>query len=208
MFLEPLRVGSIGNFCYLLGDAEGGTGLVVDPAFDPDLILAAVRKHRLDVTRIVLTHHHFDHINAATALKARTGATITAHRACEPLVRGSVHIDAYIADGTDMDWKGNGRIEVLHTPGHSPGGICLIADGRWLITGDTLFIGNCGRTDLEGGDAQALFQSLARLKRLPDGLIVCPGHDYGPAPSRLLGEEKRLNPALAATTFEEFLAVP
>jgi len=208
MFLEALRVGTIGNFCYLIGDEDGGNGVVIDPAFDPDRIMSCLKTHRLNVTQIILTHHHFDHIDAAAAIKARTGAAILAHKACEPFLRGSVRIDVPAVDGAEAAWQGNGRIEILHTPGHSPGGICLIVADTWLITGDTLFIGNCGRTDLEGGDAKVLYKSLGRLKRLSDKLIVCPGHDYGSAPSRTLGEEKRLNPALSAVTFEEFLAVP
>ncbi|HNW34891.1 MAG TPA: MBL fold metallo-hydrolase [Candidatus Ozemobacteraceae bacterium] len=208
MFLKTLRVGTIGNFCYLAGDEDGGNGVVIDPAFDPDYIISNIKKHGLDITQIILTHHHFDHVNAAVAIKARTGAAILAHKGCEPFLRGSVRIDISAVDGAEAAWQGKGRIEIMHTPGHSPGGLCLLIDDTWLITGDTLFIGNCGRTDLEGGDARALYTSLERLKRLSDKLIVCPGHDYGPAPSRTLGEEKRFNPALAAATFEEFLAVP
>ncbi|OQA06173.1 MAG: putative polyketide biosynthesis zinc-dependent hydrolase BaeB [bacterium ADurb.Bin374] len=208
MFLETIRVGPMGNFCYLIGDEDGGRGVVIDPAFDGGKIMAAVKARRLDLSCIVLTHHHFDHINAAAAVKARTGATVLGHKESERYIHGDIRLDAYAADGASLDWGGRGTVEIIHTPGHAPGGICLIVDGRWLITGDTLFIGNCGRTDLEGGDAQALYGSLARIKRLSDGLIVCPGHDYGPVPSRTLGEEKKLNPALAAASYEEFLAVP
>lgn len=208
MFLEAVRVGTMGNFCYLIGDEDGGRGVVVDPAFDPEKIMKAVKDHRLDISHVILTHHHFDHINAAAAVKARTGAAVVGHKKCEPYVRGNIQIDIYAVDGAAVDWRGAGKIEVIHTPGHSPGGICLIADDRWLITGDTLFIGNCGRTDLDGGDAPALYKSLERLRRLSDALVVCPGHDYGPVPSRTLGEEKKLNPALAASSYEEFLAVP
>lgn len=208
MFLESIRVGPMGNFCYLIGDEDGGTGVVVDPAFDAGKIVAAVKARRLDLSHIVLTHHHFDHINAAAAVKARTGAAVIGHRESEKYIHGDIQLDAHAVDGASLDWRGRGTIDVMHTPGHAPGGICLIVDNRWLITGDTLFIGNCGRTDLEGGDAPALYKSLERIKRLPDGLIVCPGHDYGPAPSRTLGEEKKLNPALAAASYEEFLSVP
>jgi len=208
MFLETIRVGPMGNFCYLIGDQDGGRGIVVDPAFDAGKIVAAVKARRLNLSCIVLTHHHFDHINAASAVKARTGATVLGHKESERYIHGDIRLDAYAVDGASLDWDGCGTVDIIHTPGHAPGGICLIVDGRWLITGDTLFIGNCGRTDLEGGNAQALYGSLERIKRLPDGLIVCPGHDYGPAPSRTLGEEKKLNPALAAASYEEFLAVP
>lgn len=208
MFLEAIRVGPMGNFCYLIGDGEGGRGVVVDPAFDPEKIMKAVKEHGLDVSHIILTHHHSDHINAAAAMKARTGAAVVGQKNCEKYIHGIISLDACAIDGAALDWRGGGKIEIMHTPGHSPGGICLIVDDRWLITGDTLFIGNCGRTDLDGGDASALYKSLDRLKRLPDKLIVCPGHDYGPVPSRTLGEEKKLNPALAASSFEEFLAVP
>lgn len=208
MIFDQLSVGSMSNFCYLVGDDESHEGFIVDPAFDGEKIVGRAKALKLDITRIILTHHHFDHVNAAKAVKARTGASIMAHPGCEEFLRGEVRLDGTLSDGQGFSCGKDCLVKVFHTPGHAPGGICLLVSDKWLITGDTLFVGNCGRTDLEGGDARELFASLGRLKRLPDGLIVCPGHDYGRSPTATLGEEKRLNPALAAGTFEEFLKVP
>ncbi len=207
MVMEQLRLGPGANFVYVFGTGEGGEGFVVDPGAEPDRILTCVKAHRLDITRIILTHHHHDHVGAAATLKARTGAKILAHAATRPYLRGEISLDGTLADGEGFAF-GDHEVRVIHTPGHTPGGICLVVADRWLVTGDTLFIGNCGRTDLPGGDAHALYNSLQSLKRLPDHLVILPGHDYGDAPSRTLGEEKSRNPTLRAATFGEFQAIP
>lgn len=207
MLMEQLPVGPMSNFTYVFGTGEGGEGFVVDPAFDAERILACIKRHRLDVTRIILTHHHGDHLNAAAAVKARTGAKILAHPNTRPFLQGAVALDGTLADGEGFPF-GDAEVRVMHTPGHTPGGICLVVAGTWLVTGDTLFIGNCGRTDLPGSDARALYEHLQRLKRLPDDLLVLSGHDYGEVPSRRLGEEKLRNPVLRASSFEEFQAIP
>ncbi len=207
MIMEQLPVGPMSNFTYVFGAGEGGEGFVVDPAFDADRILACIKRHRLDITRLILTHHHSDHLNAAAAVKARTGAKILAHPGTRPFLQGAVSLDGTLADGEGFPF-GDAEVRVMHTPGHTPGGLCLVVAGTWLVTGDTLFIGNCGRTDLPGSDARALYESLQRLKRLPDDLLVLSGHDYGEVPSRRLGEEKGRNPVLRAASFEEFQAIP
>lgn len=207
MLFEQIPVGGMGNFAYLCADREGGEAFLVDPAHEAEKLLARVKDLRLNVTRILLTHHHFDHINAAMAVKARTGATLLAHLETGRLAAGSVTLDGHLADG-DSFTLGEENVHALHTPGHAPGSLCFVVGGRWLITGDTLFVGNCGRTDLPGGDPRTLFDSLQRLKTLPDTLVICSGHDYGSAPTRTLGEEKRLNPVLKASTFAEFEAIP
>lgn len=208
MLLELVQVGGMGNHAYVIGSHEGGEGIIVDPAFEAEKILAVAKRLKLDITRILLTHHHFDHVNATAAVKARTGAKVLAHAETGPLLKGDAALDGTVSDGEVLKLGANATIRILHTPGHAPGAICLVVGDRWLVTGDTLFIGNCGRTDLPGGSPKALFESLRRLRELPDGLVVMPGHDYGPAPTRTLGEEKKLNPALAAPTFEDFDALP
>jgi len=208
MIFRQISVGMMQNFAYLFGDKEGGEGFVVDPAFENDKILAATKEHRLNITRIVLTHHHFDHVDGAKSIKARTGAKIIAHPETASLLKGNATIDAPIKDDEGFECGTECRVRILHTPGHAPGAICLLVGEKWLVTGDTLFIGNCGRTDLEGGNPKALFESLAKIKRLPDDLIICPGHNYGTATSRTLGEEKKSNPTLSAKTYQEFLAIP
>lgn len=207
MILEPVKVGGMGNHAYVIGACEGGEGIIVDPSFEAEKILAVAKRLKLDITRILLTHHHFDHVNAAATVKARTGAKILAHAETGRLLNGDASLDGTVDDG-ELIKLGEGTVRIIHTPGHAPGGICLVVGDRWLVTGDTLFIGNCGRTDLPGGNPRKLFESLQRLRALPDALMVMPGHDYGPAPTRSLGEEKRLNPALATETFEAFDALP
>lgn len=207
--MEQISVGGMGNFVYLFGSKEGGEGVIVDPGFDGEKLVEAAKRHKLNVTRIILTHHHYDHVNAAMAVKARTGAKILAHAETERLLHGGATLDGKLADGDSFTLEPGGeKVTVLHTPGHAPGSICLIVNETWLITGDTLFIDNCGRTDLPGGDAKTLFQSLQKIKALPDALKLMTGHDYGSAPCRSLGEEKRLNPVLRAASFEAFDALP
>lgn len=123
-------------------------------------------------------------------------------------MRGTVALDEKFSDGETFICAKNSKVFVLHTPGHTPDGICLVVDGTWLITGVTLFIGDCGRTDLPQSSSKDLFQSLRRIKELPDSLIVCPGHDYGVVKTRSLAEEKRLNATLLAKSVEEFEALP
>jgi hydroxyacylglutathione hydrolase len=207
MQVTQIAVGAMANVSYLIMDESTGHAVLVDPAFDAERLVAEVRAAHANLTGLVLTHHHDDHINAAVAVKARTGATIFASPRTRDLVRGSVVVDRTVDDGEGIPC-GNEVLRVFHTPGHAPGSICLDVAGRWLITGDTLFIGDCGRADLDGGDPAVLFASLQRLKRLDDRLIVCPGHQYGPVPQRSLGEEKRLNPALVAETLEAFRRLP
>lgn len=207
MIFEQVPVGSMENFSYIIGE-EKGEALVVDPAFDLQKITSIIKMKELNVTRIILTHNHSDHVSGAMALKARTGALVCAFQGAEHILRGSVSLDEKFLDGQTFLCGKSLKVFVLHTPGHTPDGICLVVDGTWLITGDTLFIGNCGRADLPQSSSKELFKSLQRIKQLPDSLIVCPGHDYGPAKTRLLSEEKHLNPTLRAESFEEFETIP
>jgi glyoxylase-like metal-dependent hydrolase (beta-lactamase superfamily II) len=198
------------NFAYLFADRPGGSGIVVDPGPEaaPAALLEAVRRARVRVEAIVLTHHHADHVVGATRVAADTRAAVRAHPETVRLLAGRVAVDRHLADDEILRWGEGGSARVLATPGHAPGSVCLVVNDAWLVTGDTLFIGDCGRTDLPGGDAQTLYESLQRLKTLPDHLEVCPGHDYGPVPRRTLGEEKALNASLRAADFEQFAAIP
>jgi len=209
MLMEQISVGGMGNFVYLFASKEGGEGVIVDPGFDAERIVEASKRHKLNISRIILTHHHYDHVDAAMAVKARTGAKILAHAETERFLQGGAALDGKLADGDSFTLEPGGeKVTVLHTPGHAPGSICLIVDNRWLITGDTLFIDNCGRTDLPGGDVKALYRSLQKIKHLSDDLTLMTGHDYGSVPCRTLGEEKRLNLVLQASTFEAFAKIP
>jgi len=208
MVFEQIRLGQGANFAYLFADREDGTGFAVDPAFELEPLLRQLAAHRVTLARIVLTHHHSDHVNRAEELRVRTGAAIYAHEATGRLLKGRPALDGTLADGEVFTVGAGLEAHVLVTPGHAPGGLCLVVADRWLVTGDALFVGDCGRTDLAGGDTRQLFESLQRLKRLPGHLLVCPGHDYGPAPTRPLAEELRLNPALLAPNVEAFAVLP
>ena len=208
MIFAQISVGKMENYSYLFADPVSHEGLLIDPAFDHDKILAMIRDGGINLTHIVLTHHHFDHINATAQIKAHTGAEVICHRETAPLLHGGASYDRLIDDGFSFKIGSSIKAICLHTPGHAPGSLCIVVNDMYLITADTLFIGDCGRADLPGSDPAALFASLQRLKSLPDHLIVCPGHNYGPVPTRSLGEEKRSNRTLLAANLEEFYKLP
>lgn len=202
--IVQIPVGHMRNFSYVVADAGSRTCAIVDPSWDLDLVYRAVDESGCRPRYIVNTHHHFDHTTGNEEAAARTGAEIVRHEA-SPL--GG---DSTVAGGDAID-VGGARLEVLHTPGHSEDSICLVAsslapDGA-VITGDTLFVGGCGRVDLPGGSARDLYGSLfGVLGRLDGALAVYPGHDYGPSPTSTLGRERRTNFALQPRTEDEFVA--
>lgn len=189
----------MGNFCYLLGDPESRKAGVVDPSFDAKPVQRFADDHGLTVELILVTHHHPDHIYDVKRLADETGAKVLAHRT------SNVAKDVALEDGDSVQ-LGTIRIKVMHTPGHSPDSVCYLARNR-IWTGDTLFIGECGRVDLPGGSAAQLWESFfTRIIHLPDELIVFPGHNYGPTRSDSLGNQKRTNHTLRPRSKEEFIA--
>lgn len=195
-----IPVGPMRNFDYLLVDGESREALAVDSGWETGPVVDAARRGDLKVKYVVATHGHFDHVETLRDLARLLGAQVVAHESSE------LEADLRVADGAVLN-LGNTRVRVIHTPGHTPDSICLY-DGQEVFTGDTLFIGNCGRTDLPGGSAQQLFHSLRDiLMKLPPGTVVYPGHDYGDVPCRSIAEEARRNPALLARNVEEFMGV-
>lgn len=190
--------GAMKNFAYVVGDAVTGEGAVVDPGADAAKILAAAKALGVRVTHVLLTHGHWDHVEDVPAVVALTGAKVAAHPA------NPVRPDVALADGATL--RLGGLTVVAHwTPGHVGDAVCFEVGGK-LLTGDTLFVGECGRTDLPGSDPAAMWHSLLTvLARLPRGLEVCPGHDYGPTPTSTLDREFRENYVLAPRTREEFV---
>jgi hydroxyacylglutathione hydrolase len=188
MIVRQLEVGFMDNFSYLVGCETSRQAMVIDPAGDAQAIVALARSLGLTIVLIVNTHGHGDHTAGNAGLKALTGAQIVIH---ELDADGYPSADRRLSDETSLQ-LGDISFDVLHTPGHTPGGICLYAEGH-LFTGDTLFVGDSGRTDLKGGHRPTLGASIRRLMRLPEETIVWPGHDYGPTPSSTLGWEKRHN---------------
>lgn len=188
MIIRQLDVGHMDNFCYLVGCEKTRKAVVIDPGAEVDRIVSEAHKDGLVIQYIVNTHGHGDHTAGSARLKALTGANIIIHT-----LEAAAVPQADILLSGDQELKvGEITFKVFHTPGHTPGGICLYAEGN-LFTGDTLFVGDSGRTDLTGGHRPTLAASIRRLMTLPDDTVVWPGHDYGPTSSSTIGWEKRHN---------------
>ncbi len=188
MIIKQIATGYMDNFSYIVGCENTRQALAVDPGPDVDRIVSVAEKESLEIVTIVNTHGHGDHTAGNAKLKARTGAQIIIHE-----LDGDRYPDADVRLTDEKSLQlGEITFDVIHTPGHTPGGICLHAAGN-LFTGDTLFVGDSGRTDLAGGNRPILGKSICRLMKLPDHTVVWPGHDYGPTPSSTIGWEKRNN---------------
>lgn len=209
MEIEQIKVGFMEVFCYLIVCPRTHEALVVDPAGDEDRIVGRIREKGLELKYIVNTHGHADHTCGNARMKELTGVPIVMHRLDDQIFNSpqgqgmarqwgfqpSPPADIHVDEG-DQIVVGDVALQVLHTPGHSPGGICLVGDGH-LFTGDTLFVGAIGRTDLPGASVSQFMQSLSgKLMALPEKTIVWPGHDYGDRPSSTIGMERRTNPWL------------
>ncbi len=198
MILDQFRIGPYLNFTYLVADDEGGDAVVIDPSYGIDPVLDGIDARRAKVRYILNTHSHPDHVAGNQEVRERTGAKTVAHRVA-PL-----HQDVSVEDG-DAFTAGRLRFEVIHTPGHTKDSVLYLFDGQ-VATGDTLFVGECGRTDLPGGDPSEMYDSLLhRVMELDDALVVLPGHDYGTTPTSTIGREKRENYTLVPRTREEFI---
>jgi len=188
MIIKQIATGYMDNFSYIVGCENTRRALVIDPGSDVERIVSEAEKENLEIVTIVNTHGHGDHTAGNAKLKVRTGAQIIIHE-----LDGDRYFDADVRLTDEKSLQlGEITFDVIHTPGHTPGGICLHAQGN-LFTGDTLFVGDSGRTDLPGGDRPTLGKSIRRLMKLPDHTVVWPGHDYGPTPSSTIGWEKRNN---------------
>ncbi len=206
MIIEKLEVGPIMANCFIVGCEETLKAAVIDPGDESELILRALTAHKLTVTCIINTHGHFDHVSANRSLKQATGAELIAHAADAPMLtnlsemaaafglscENSPPPDRTVEEG-DVITFGNIEMKVLHTPGHSPGGISLVS-GDKVFVGDTLFAGSIGRTDFPGGDFDNLI-SVIRNKLFPlgDDVTVYCGH----GPETTIGREKQTNPFVA-----------
>jgi len=205
MFLRQLEVGNFSVFAYLIGGDHGGEGLVIDPAKHVDKIIALADERKIKIKYIVNTHAHVDHVMGNAEMKKKTGAHIIIHEEDAPLLtripkamllmfggKASPAADLTVRDG-DLIKVGDLGLKVLHTPGHSPGGMSLYIDNA-VFTGDTLFVGGVGRTDLPGASWPAMLRSIqTKLLTLPDETIVYPGHNYGPTPTSTIGHERLHN---------------
>jgi len=198
MFLRQFKESSLANMSYIVADQESARGVVIDPTGELSRMLGTIGSEGLKIEYILNTHGHPDHTSGNKKLAAETGARVAAHRS------SPVKKDLALDDGATLK-VGRLDIKVLHTPGHTRDSVCFLVDRR-LFTGDTLFVGECGRTDGPGGDAGAMYESLfGRLLKLPEDIEVYPGHDYGPRPTSTIGHEKKTNYTLEPRTKEEFV---
>ncbi len=205
MFLETMVVGPLGVNCYIVGDEKARQAIVIDPGGNPRDIINAIQRHQVKVTAIVNTHAHFDHVIALTEVRAATGAPFMLHADEAKIlaaaqsssamfglaIRQPAPPEQWLTEGDTVS-VGALTLTVLHTPGHTPGGICLSFD-KGVIVGDTLFQGSIGRTDFPGGDYATLMRSIRdKLLTLDDETLVYPGH----GPATTIGEERQINPFL------------
>ena len=193
MIFEQIPVGHMQNFSYLVGDEKTKEAAVVDPGWEIGKILDIAKKHDLNVKHILVTHSHYDHIQQIKELFDATNATVYVHKEdSEEIKNKAIEKIKTIGEGDTIN-IGKIKVKVLHTPGHTPGSVCYLA-GNKLITGDTLFVGNIGRTDLPGGNQRIMSETLRRLKKLDENIEVYPGHDYGSKKSSTIKREKKTNP--------------
>jgi hydroxyacylglutathione hydrolase len=222
LYFKQVAVGEMANFAYIVGSLETRQALLVDPAWNIDGLLDLAEEDEMRVTGALVTHYHQDHVGGEIFGHAIEGLDRLMARNPVP-----IHVNEHEADGlkkvtgvseSDLSRSAGGdtvelggiRVRLLHTPGHTPGSQCFLieeagAPGR-LVSGDTLFLGSCGRVDLPGGDPEALYQSLhGTLKQLPDDTLLFPGHLYSSEPEGTMGEQKRSNPYLRVAGLENFL---
>ena len=204
LYLKQLELGPMQNFIYLIGDPQTREAAVVDPGWEIPAVLQAAERDGYRLTKAFVTHHHFDHVMGLEDVLRATDLPVYVHRDDAPHLSVPQSALTLVSGGEDVR-VGRVPVTLIHTPGHTEGSQCLLVGGR-LLSGDTLFIGACGRCDLPGGDPKKLYESLTKtLKPLDDRTTLCPGHNYAEVPTIALGEEKRRNPFLGAATLQDFL---
>lgn len=209
LYVKQLQLGPAANFVYLFGGQDSREVAVVDPAWDVPAILEAAERDGKEIVAALITHHHHDHINGLEPLlQARPAVRTFAQEAeiafSEVLQRFGPAITP-VSPGEEIQ-VGPAKVRCLHTPGHTPGAQSFHV-GSSLFTGDTLFVGGCGRCDLVGGNPEQMFHSLhSTIGSLPDETILYPGHDYGATPTALLAEEKQSNPYFLRGDLDSFVA--
>ncbi len=198
MKVFQVAVGNMQNFTYIVVDEETSQSIIIDPSWDLIELELIIKENDLKIKYIVNTHHHFDHTIGNESMSESTKAPIIQHELSD------LKHDISVKDSDFIEF-GSSKLKVLHTPGHSKDSICLLGDGK-IFSGDTLFVGNCGRIDLPGGDPKELFHSLFDvIYKLDDELIMYPGHNYGSTETSTIGKEKLTNFVMQKRTEEQFL---
>lgn len=219
LYLRQLEVGPMQNFVYLIGDREKRECVVVDAAWDIDAIVDYAQRDDMKIVAGLVTHFHPDHlggammgmeIQGAAELIAKLPVKIHLHKSEAPFanrIAGLSNSDMVLTEAGDVTRAGDLEIKFLHTPGHTPGSQCFLVDGN-LVSGDTLFIGSCGRVDLPGSSPEDLFHSLNdTLKVLPPETVLFPGHNYSDRTTSTIGDERRRNPYMRFERLQDFLSV-
>lgn len=197
--IEQIPVGKMANFTYLIIDNEEKETAIIDPSWDLEKIFEIIKKNEYKIKYIINTHSHYDHILGNDQIVAITKCKVIQHK------NSKEKHDISVNDGDEFK-VGKTLIKVFFTPGHSKDSICLIVDSKIIITGDTLFVGNCGRTDLPGSDPEQMYNSLfEKILNLDNNLVVYPGHNYGYKSISTIGEEKKNNYVLFPRSKEQFI---
>ncbi len=222
LYFRQAAVGQMANFAYLIGSRSTREALVVDPAWEVDALLDLAENDGMEIVGALVTHYHQDHVGGSLFGHAIQGLDRLMERKPVPIhvntheaeglkqVTGVSQSDLCLHEGGDVVELGPIRTRLLHTPGHTPGSQCFLVEetshAGQLVSGDTLFLGSCGRVDLPGSDPAAMYHSLnGTLKQLPDDTVLYPGHLYSADGQSTMGEQKRTNPYLRVTSLEMFL---
>jgi glyoxylase-like metal-dependent hydrolase (beta-lactamase superfamily II) len=194
MIIIQTCVGPLEVFCYIVACPESGKGVIIDPGGEEGKIIELLHQNSITPVYIINTHYHYDHITGNSILHRKFGINIIIHKDDFPMLGEKNPASFKLVAGDDIIEFGHKSLKVIHTPGHSRGSICLYGDGN-LFTGDTVFVGLAGRTDLAGGNHASLLASIKnKIAILPEETIIWPGHDYGDSITSTVGKEKRENP--------------
>ena len=219
LYFRQVPIGPMQNFVYLIGSMRTRECLLVDPAWNTDALIDLATRDDMNVVGALITHYHPDHVGGQmagwsvqgiSALLEQVSVPIHLQKEEQPWVERTTGVgaaDLVAHDSGDTVKVGDVEIELIHTPGHTPGSQCFLVDGR-LVAGDTLFLDGCGRTDLPGADPVAMYESLnTRLARVPDDAILFPGHLYSAEPSQSMRDTRRWNYVFRPGSVEEWLAM-
>jgi hydroxyacylglutathione hydrolase len=187
------------NFTYLIADEKTKEAAVVDSSYNAEEIIKILKTQNLRLKYVINTHGHSDHTAGNTELKSIFGAKLVAHKLSK------VNCDIWVEDG-DVIKIGSISLKIIYTPGHTVDSICILVDNQKLLTGDTLFVGECGRTDMPGGNSKSMYDSLFnKILKIEDSIEVYPGHDYGSTQTSTIGRERTSNYTLQPRTVKDFI---
>jgi glyoxylase-like metal-dependent hydrolase (beta-lactamase superfamily II) len=197
--ITQILVGQMANFTYILADVNSHEAALIDPSWELEKIFATMKKNTWEVRYIINTHTHFDHVLGNEQAGSVTGAKIIQHE-------NSTHFNDIVVKDGQVISIGDIMLKIIHTPGHSKDSMCIVVNNESVFTGDTLFVGSCGRTDLPGSDTSEMYDSLfEKIANLDKSLIVYPGHDYGSTQTTTIGRELEYNQVLRPRSRAEFL---